>query len=252
MSAMPYKVSPDPSPRTAYAVSVALHGAVLAALIYAGASRDQTGVQRPGPPTIEILLPPMTTAASSALEKAQQPPEKIEDVVPEKVPVIKDAVENKSAPVLVAKTDEPNKTKTEDSKSEAVPDTPAMADTPSDAPVKDTVAENATGSSAVAGGGTPGARADFNALVVAWIEKHKRYPDNARRRGLEGRPSMRFRIDRNGQVLSSDLHHATGQQLLDKAAIETITRANPFPPMPPELTDDSIEFIVPIEFSMRR
>jgi protein TonB len=247
-------VAADKSERVSYAVSVTFHAALLAALIYANASHEQSGVKVPAPLAIEILLPPMNATASSAPKAAEKPVEKVEDVKPDKIPVMREAVEAKAAPVTVAKTEEKEPPKEVQHtptplKEEAAP---AASAPPSDAPVRDVTSAESQGAAAEVGGGTPGARADFNALVVAWIEKHKRYPENARRRGLEGTPLVRFRIDRSGHVLSAELQQGTMQQLIDKAALETISRADPFPQIPSEVVGDSIEFTVPIEFSMRR
>ena len=40
----------------------------------------------------------------------------------------------------------------------------------------------------------------YRALLSAWLESHKRYPDSARQRGEEGRAVLRFAVDRSGRV----------------------------------------------------
>jgi hypothetical protein len=43
---------------------------------------------------------------------------------------------------------------------------------------------------------------EYRALLAAWFETHKRYPEAARQRGEEGRAVLRFRVDRSGRVLN--------------------------------------------------
>ena len=260
-----------------YGVSMAAHVAAIAGLIYIGQA-ETSGAMAPAPPTIELLLPPALPAAAAVpvevtevkpVEAVETPPDVQQAVEPEPpppLPVMADAVETvEEAPVLVAKAPEPEKPKPpkpkprrETKKPEKPKDVPvAEAAPPQAAPIASPappgpVPSAAQGAAPVSGGGNPGAKQDFKALVLAWIEKHKRYPESARRRGIEGKPMVRFRLDRSGRVLEASMARATGRRDLDEAAVRTIERADPFPAFPPELTDQTMEFTVPIDFSMRR
>jgi protein TonB len=92
------------------------------------------------------------------------------------------------------------------------------------------------------------ARASYEQVLAAWLERHKYYPAVARRRGLEGKGMLRIRIDRRGQVQTRAMEQPIGTRLLDEAAIELVRRAEPFPPMPEGLGGDHFEFVVPIEY----
>lgn len=61
------------------------------------------------------------------------------------------------------------------------------------------------------------------------IEKSKAYPPLARRRGIEGKVFLRFRIRPDGKVDEIRIIKSSGFDILDKTAIETIKRSAPLP-----------------------
>ncbi|TMJ57213.1 MAG: energy transducer TonB [Alphaproteobacteria bacterium] len=72
----------------------------------------------------------------------------------------------------------------------------------------------------------------YRALLSAWLESHKRYPDSSRQRGEEGRAVLRFAIDRGGRVLDFAVAQSTGHADLD-ASLEDMMRGavrRPFRP----------------------
>jgi protein TonB len=87
--------------------------------------------------------------------------------------------------------------------------------------------------------------------VLARLARFRRYPDDARRARQQGTAYIRFRIDRDGHVLSSSLERSSGYPDLDAAAMETLRRADPLPKIPPD-RPDQVELLVPIEFFMER
>lgn len=92
----------------------------------------------------------------------------------------------------------------------------------------------AGGIGAVGGAGSGGARAgtspaDLRKLILARIEGAKRYPLEARRRGIEGSAVIRFRIAPDGSVAAVEVVWPSGSPVLDEASRETILRASPFP-----------------------
>jgi len=91
----------------------------------------------------------------------------------------------------------------------------------------------------------------YEQLLAAWLEKHKKYPARAKRLRIEGEGILRIVIDRTGQTRRVSLEQRTGNRLLDKAALEMVQRANPFPPMPENDTRGKLEFIVPVAFLLR-
>lgn len=95
------------------------------------------------------------------------------------------------------------------------------------------------------------ATARYEQLLVAWLEKYKKYPRRAKRLRIEGEGMLRILIDRSGQTRQISLAQPTGNRLLDKAALEMAQRANPFPPMPQNDPRAQLEFNVPVAFVLR-
>lgn len=89
--------------------------------------------------------------------------------------------------------------------------------------------------------------ANWRSQVMAQLERHRRYPVSAQRRGLEGTAMVRFSMSRDGQVLSSRLERSSGHAELDRAAIETPRRAQPFPSIPSDQTAP-MDLVVAVEF----
>jgi protein TonB len=81
------------------------------------------------------------------------------------------------------------------------------------------------------------------------IEKAKRYPREARRRGWEGKVVLSFQINRKGEVVQIRLVQSSGYQELDEEGIATLRRASPF--LPPPLTDErGLEVEIPLVFRL--
>jgi len=92
--------------------------------------------------------------------------------------------------------------------------------------------------------------ASYEARLIAQLRRYKQYPDRARRAGQQGIAMLRFTVDRTGRVLTHALVGTSGHQLLDDEALALIQRAAPLPAMPPEMTQQTAEFTVPIDFNI--
>ena len=95
------------------------------------------------------------------------------------------------------------------------------------------------------------ARASWQAQLVGWLERNKRYPRLAQEQRQEGTVYLRFAIDRQGRVLSSQIERGSGYALLDEEVLALIQRAQPLPAPPAEVLGARIELTVPIQFSLR-
>lgn len=95
------------------------------------------------------------------------------------------------------------------------------------------------------------ATARYDQLLVAWLEKHKKYPRRAKRLRIEGEGKLRILIKHDGQVEKASLEQSTGNRVLDKAALDMAKRANPFPAMPDNDPRTTLEFVVPVAFLLR-
>jgi protein TonB len=92
---------------------------------------------------------------------------------------------------------------------------------------------------------------DYRTLLSGWLESHKRYPEDARQRGEEGRAVLRFRVDRYGRVLDYAVVSSTGFADLDRA-VEAMMRGATMPAFPPSMTMPEIEVSVTIRFGLSR
>ena len=103
---------------------------------------------------------------------------------------------------------------------------------------------------ATPGGGMVGAPGDsYNGLLSAWLQKHHEFPARAQRRNLYGATRVRFTIDRDGNLIGYEILASSGHRILDEAAIATLKRAEPFPPMPADLPGAQYAPDVEIKFT---
>jgi periplasmic protein TonB len=77
----------------------------------------------------------------------------------------------------------------------------------------------------------------FQEALLRHVGRYQRYPNAARAQHLEGKVDTQFAISRDGTLLGVWVRTSSGQPVLDREAIETIRRAQPLPPIPPELPD---------------
>lgn len=76
----------------------------------------------------------------------------------------------------------------------------------------------------------------FRNAAFQQIQRHQQYPKRARDRGIEGIVYVQFSIDAQGRVQEVEiLPPADAHPLLAQAAMETIRKASPLPPVPDRL-----------------
>src|SRR6266850_5120942 len=97
----------------------------------------------------------------------------------------------------------------------------------------------------------PDPAANYSAMISAWLESHKHYPESARQRGEEGGVKLRFRVDRFGRVLGYRLLESTGYADLD-AGIDQMMRGAQLPAFPAGMTQSQIEIQVKLRFNLTR
>ncbi|HEY8331447.1 MAG TPA: energy transducer TonB, partial [Pseudomonas sp.] len=100
---------------------------------------------------------------------------------------------------------------------------------------------------------SPQALPSWQSRLLAHLNRHKRYPEDARRRGQQGVVKLRFVVDGRGQVLSFALAGKSGSASLDRATLQMIRRAQPLPVPPAELLQDGrLEVVAPFAYSLER
>ena len=102
----------------------------------------------------------------------------------------------------------------------------------------------------------PGARTEradrgLELAVHDWLRRHQHYPRAARRAGLEGTATVRFVIDRRGALRARELVASSGHAALDRAALELLERAAPYPALPARAALEAVELTLPVEYRLK-
>lgn len=95
------------------------------------------------------------------------------------------------------------------------------------------------------------AQYDFDGAVLAHLSGFRRFPMTAKMRGEEGRVVVSFMIDPRGRVVLASVTEGSGSRVLDRAALDQIKRAEPFPAAPPEATWSERGYQTTIRFELR-
>ena len=237
---------------TCLLIVIALHCGALLLLL-----RHRVPLEPLGAPPAAVMIDLASVAPAARHEAAPPaeptPPQAEQLVPPEPVPA--PVVEPSPAPhpAVVLPVPQPPKPKPKAKPVERLPvqqREPAVLPAPI-APV----APAPPAPSPVPAGPAPSAvnvRATWQAQLLAWLERHKRYPRVAQEQRQQGVASLRFALDRQGRVLSFRLDKSSGFTLLDEEVLELIQRAQPVPAPPPEIPGDRIEVAVPVAFMLKK
>jgi protein TonB len=90
----------------------------------------------------------------------------------------------------------------------------------------------------------------WQAAVSGWLAARKTYPEEARRRGEQGRVAIRFTVDRSGRVVDAAIVTASGSTLLDDAALSLLRQAT-LPAFPPAMTQDRITITTTMRYTLQ-
>jgi periplasmic protein TonB len=88
---------------------------------------------------------------------------------------------------------------------------------------------------------------NWKSLLLARLERSKRYPAQAR--GDHGVSLLAFSIDRQGGVHRARIARSSGSALLDEETLALLQRALPLPSPPPQMRGAQIAVTVPIRYS---
>ncbi|HEY5380138.1 MAG TPA: energy transducer TonB [Pseudolabrys sp.] len=95
----------------------------------------------------------------------------------------------------------------------------------------------------------PNAMANWKSQLVAQIERHKRYPAEAR--GASGTALVSFSVDRRGGTHRTRVVRSSGDSMLDRDAIAWVERSQPLPPPPTGQSGNEIPIVVPLRYTAR-
>jgi len=190
---------------------------------------DMEEAATPPEPVPEPLLELPDLPPPPPLAEALLPPQKQAEPVPEPPP--KPVEKPKPKP-----------------KASRKPPAPVTSAAPrSDAPTANATAAPSAGVSSA----NSMAPATWRSMLISHINRHKRYPHEARSAREEGTARLRFSIDRTGRVVGATLLGSSGSASLDAEVMAMIQRASPVPAPPPEVAGGTITFTVPINFNLR-
>lgn len=80
--------------------------------------------------------------------------------------------------------------------------------------------------------------------------KNIRYPSRAQQRGWEGEVLLKVLVNKGGEVQEIQVLEESSYSSLNREALRSVERANPYPQIPANLGVDTFSFTVPIRFSL--
>ena len=98
-------------------------------------------------------------------------------------------------------------------------------------------------------GPAPAISGNWEAALAAWLAAHRRYPEAARRMGVQGRVVLRVTVARDGRVIGLVLAGPSGSALLDRAAMRVLQGAT-VPPFPAAMAQASVVVTVPLAYAL--
>jgi len=203
-----------------------------------GPVMQQADASPPEPARQDIVEEQLAPPPPQDKPEVVAPPEqKVQPAPPEPEPAKVVPVE-KPAPV------KPKVTRAEAKKPAEAPPAPRTSASPR-------TERQAPAASAISSGASASVIASYNSLVRAHLLRFKQYPPGAKAAGRQGVARLNFTLGRSGQVLASGLGGSSGDAALDSETLAMVRRAQPFPAFPPEMTQGSIRFSTPIEFTLR-
>ncbi len=108
--------------------------------------------------------------------------------------------------------------------------------------------ENTGGAAAAA---DPNAFNRYAAQLAAALRGRLRYPEAARAQGLTGVTTVRFTMQRSGQILSATVVRSAGHGVLDQAALAAAAPGSSLPAAPDAVPQQQLTFVVPLRFTLR-
>jgi TonB family protein len=90
----------------------------------------------------------------------------------------------------------------------------------------------------------------FFSAVRRKIESKKRYPMAAQNAGIEGYSGVRMTILKDGLLEKAEVAESSGYEILDRAALQSVYDAVPFPPIPDAVGLDRMEVSIRLVFKL--
>ncbi len=179
----------------------------------------------PSPPVTLAFTQVSRSHCDGAVSEPAEP--RLQEKKADQSTVRNDIHRKKAAPVKKRIPATPQQS-TADKKNDSAPDSaPAMQKARSSAPTPDL----------------------FLSKIRSLIERKKYYPRLARRLSHEGTAVLRLVIAANGSIDELHLLQSSGYSLLDKAALDAVKKAGPFP-SPRDSERGSISLTIPLHYCL--
>ncbi|BFM06451.1 energy transducer TonB [Halioxenophilus aromaticivorans] len=207
----------------------------------------------PPEPEPELIEPELIEPEPVKPVTEAKPQPKVETVSTPKVadiaPVVEPVVKQETAPKELVQPIKEVTTKEEPIKEENR-DTPQIKETAQNKP-QSVAQRQATGSkNDQRTGGSKGDYKNYYSKLMAWLNRHKTYPKQAKKNKKQGVVTVRFTIARDGTILSKKLEKSSGVSELDNAALAMLDKASPVPKIPKKINKEKLTVVIPIEYSL--
>jgi protein TonB len=173
--------------------------------------------QRP-PPKVEAPRPVLTAPATAPAPVIPQPPPPPVAAVPESPPVAP------APPPAVASAPRPAEP--------AAPLSTAPPRPPAEA-------------------ADAGSLAQYRLALITSARRYKRYPAQAMEKGWQGKVEVRLEIGANGMIRTASVKSSSGYDILDKQALDMITKGKTLVPIPAALRGKEFVVDVPVIFDLQ-
>ena len=90
----------------------------------------------------------------------------------------------------------------------------------------------------------------YIAKLMRHLQRYKQYPAILKKNHIEGKPVIRFSINKSGHVTNVEVKKHAKSAELDQAAMDVFRRASPLPKIPSELERETLTMSLPIEYSL--
>ena len=90
----------------------------------------------------------------------------------------------------------------------------------------------------------------YIAALMRHLKRYKQYPASLKKNHIEGKPVIRFSINKSGQVTSVEVKRRSQSAELDQTAMDVFRRASPLPKIPSELERETLTMSLPIAYSL--
>ncbi len=232
------------SKRMAWSIVLSL-GLNLGMVAWAGGFLEN----KPNPSTrlevdLMLLAPPAPEPEKAAPAPLPPQPEPTPPEPKKEKPQPRPKPVKKNRPAVKRKPPEKPKPKAEPV---PAPDAPAPPSSVADASAKPSPGKKALGEprpvskSCISG---------YAGKIHSRIARAKRYPHSARAAGEEGTVKVKFTVGPTGSVSGIRVAKSSGFASLDQAAIDAVSRAAPFPPLPACVGRDSLTLRLSVSFHL--